>query len=203
MCLPVRNVEGRFMSRNSVVLLALVVVVGCGPTPKEKYDEAVRDLERAQARLDNLLPAYQQATKAAADAVCKEIAGTTPEESANAALAGLGDVLNQAAVPPVADGKAPVDGEKPKGKKGDELDQTIDNLIAAQKDVQEKQAALTAPMAKANEVMAKIKTPGTPEAMKYEEKLKSMREAQAYERQQKRVESAQQLVDELNEEAEK
>lgn len=191
------------MSRNSVALCVLVVfVAGCSPSPKEKYDEAVRGLERAQSRLDNLLPSYLQAQKTAADAVCKEIAGTTPEESANAALAGLGDVLNQAAVPPTADAKPAADGEKPKGKKGDELDQTIDNLITAQKDVQEKQAALTAPMAKANEVMAKIKTPGTAEAKKYEEKLKSMKEAQAYERQQKRVEDAQQLVDELKEETE-
>lgn len=192
------------MSRNSSVLISIALVVtGCGQTPKEKYDEAVRDLERAQSRLDNLLPSYLQAQKSAADAVCKEIAGTTPVESANAALVGLGDVLNQAAVPPTADAKPAADGEKPKGKKGDELDQTIDNLITAQKDVQEKQAALTAPMAKANEVMAKIKTPGTPEAKKYEEKLNSMKEAQAYERQQKRVESAQELVDELKEETEK
>lgn len=191
------------MWRNSCVLLALLVsTAGCGPTPKEKYFEAQRDLERAQSRLDNLLPSYLQAQKTAADAVCKEIAGTTPEESANAALAGLGDVLNQAAVPPAADAKPAAESEKPKGEKGDELDQTIDNLIAAQKDVQEKQAALTAPMAKANEVMAKIKTAGTPEAKKYEEKLKSMKEVQAYERQQKRVESAQQLVDESEVESE-
>ena len=44
--------------------------------------------------------------------------------------------------------------------------------------------------------MAKIKTPGTPEAKLLEEKMKSMSEVQAYERQQKRVEKAQQEVDE-------
>ena len=122
--------------------------------------------------------------------MCKEIAGTTPEESASAALAGLGDVLNPTVAPPAADGK-----EATNGKKGSDIDKTIDNLIAAQKDVQEKQAALTAPVAKANEVMAKIKTPGTPEAKRVEEKLAAMREVQAYERQQKRVERAQQEVD--------
>jgi hypothetical protein len=69
-------------------------------------------------------------------------------------------------------------------------------LIAAQKDAQEKQAALTAPVAKAHEVMAKIKTPGTPENKRYEEKLASMQEVKSYERQQQRVEKAQQAVDE-------
>ncbi|HEX3600742.1 MAG TPA: hypothetical protein VHU84_11405, partial [Lacipirellulaceae bacterium] len=58
------------------------------------------------------------------------------------------------------------------------------------------QATLGAPVAKANEVMTKIKTPGTPEAKKYEEKLATMPEVQAYERQQKRVERAQKDVDE-------
>src|SRR4029079_3034607 len=82
------------------------------------------------------------------------------------------------------------------GRKGDELDKTIDNLIAAQKDVTEKQTALTARVAKANEVINKIKTPGTPEAKKFEEKLAAMPEVQAYQRQQKRLERAQQEVEE-------
>ena len=82
------------------------------------------------------------------------------------------------------------------GRKGDELDKTIDNLIAAQKDATEKQAALTAPVAKANEVMTKIKTPGTPEAKKFEEKLAAMEEVEAYKRQQKRLERAQQELEE-------
>jgi hypothetical protein len=76
------------------------------------------------------------------------------------------------------------------------LDKTIDSLIAGQKELQEKQAAITAPVAKAQEVMNKIKTPGTPEAKRFEEKLATMPEAQAYDRQQKRVERAQQDVDE-------
>ena len=121
--------------RISMLVLSLIAIAGCaGPTAKEQYDEAVRDLERAEARLDNLRPAYDAARQTAANAVCKEIAGTTPEESATVALQGLGDVLNTTAAPPADEGK------KGEGKKGDELDKTIDNLIAAQKDVQEKQA---------------------------------------------------------------
>jgi hypothetical protein len=143
------------------------------------------------------------ARQTAANAVCKEIAGTTPEESASAALAGLGDALNQTAAAPPDDSKKGDDAKKPAGRKGDELDKTIDNLIAGEKNFQEKQATLTAPVAKANEVMTKIKTPGTPEAKKYEEKLKAMPEVQAYERQQKRVERAQKDVDEAEAEMSK
>ncbi len=155
------------------------------------------------ARLDNLRPAYDVARQTAVNAVCREIAGTTPEESANAALAGLGDVLNQPVTAPAEDGEKPADGKKADGKKKDELDKTIDNLIAAQKDAQEKQSSLTAPLVKVNEVMAKIKTPGTPEAKRVEEKLAAMPEVQSYERQQKRVERAQQAVDDAKGDVEK
>jgi hypothetical protein len=156
-----------------------------------------RRVDRAQAQLDKLRPAYDTAVQTAQNAVCREIAGTTPEESASAALQGLGNVLNQtAAAPPEENKKGDVAKKPAGGKKGDDLDKTIDNLIAAQKDVTEKQAALTAPVAKANEVMTKIKTPGTPEAKRYEEKLAAMHEVQAYERQQKRLERAQQEMEE-------
>jgi hypothetical protein len=182
------------LQRLSILLLLLTAVSGCGPSAKEKYDAAVRELERAQARLDALRPAYDTARQTAANAVCREIAGTTPEESASAALQGLGDVLNQTgAAPPIADKKGDV---KSSGRKGSDLDKTIDSLIAAEKGASEKQAALTAPVAKANEVMNKIKTPGTPEAKKFEEKLAAMPEVKTYERQQKRVEQAQHEVDE-------
>jgi hypothetical protein len=184
------------MRRCLSMFAVLLLVLGCaGPSAKEKYDEAVRDLERAQSRLDNLRPAYDVARQTAANAVCKEIAGTTPEESASAALTGLGDALNQTAAAPVEDGKKTEETKKAAGKKGDELDKTIDNLIAGEKNFQEKQASLAGPVAKANEVMAKIKTPGTPEAKRYAEKLASLPEVQAYERQQKRVERAQKDVD--------
>lgn len=178
-----------------VLVVSLIFLSGCGPSAQEKYDESVRELDRAQAQLDKLRPAYDTARQTAANATCREIAGTTPEESASAALAGLGDVLNQA-----PDGLAPssTDDTKKaaKTKKGDELDKTIDNLIAAEKNVQQKQTALTAGVAKASDVMNKIKTPGTPEAKRFAEKLAAMPEVQAYERQQKRVERAQKDVDE-------
>ena len=189
------------LRRLATLLVIMTVVSGCGPSAKEKYNAAVQELDQAQAKLDNLRPAYDTARQTAANAVCREIAGTTPEESASAALAGLGDVLNQPAPSPTDESKKDA-GAKPvaKGRKGDELDQTIDNLLAAQKDATEKQATLTAPMAKANEVMNKIKTPGTPEAKRFEEKLAAMPEVKTYERQQKRLERAQQEVDEAEKE---
>ncbi|HEX4416116.1 MAG TPA: hypothetical protein VH107_20965 [Lacipirellulaceae bacterium] len=182
----------------SLVLAFLLIIAGCaGESAKEKYDEAVKDLERAQTRLDHLRPAYDAARVTAMNAVCKEIAGTTPEESASAALAGLGKALEDPSLTAPVDAKAGDDAKKAAGKKKDELDNTIDNLIGNEKKFQEKQAAITAPVAKANEVMTKIKTPGTPEAKQLEEKLATMPEAQAYERQQNRVEKAQQEVDDL------
>ena len=191
------------LKRVILLILWAATIGGCGPSAQEKYDEAVRGLEQAQTQLDKLRPAYDTARQTAANAVCKEIAGATPEESASAALAGLGDVLNQpaggqaAATAAAVDGKKAADDKKvPTGRKGDELDKTIDNLIAGQKDLQEKQAALTAPVAKAQAVMNQIKTPGTPEAKRFEEKLATMPEAKAYDRQQKRVERAQKEVDE-------
>lgn len=193
------------MVRSGFVLLFAALVVGCsaGPSAKEKYDEAVHDLERSQSRLDNLRPAYDAARQKAANAVCKEIAGATVEESATDALAGLSGVLNQTTAPP-SDAAATTDAaKKPSGKKTDELDKTIDNLIAAEKNAQQKQAEVTAPLLKAKEVMAKINTPGTPEAKQMEEKLAKMPEAQAYERQKNRVEKAQKDVDEAEAEMNK
>jgi hypothetical protein len=112
----------------------------------------------------------------------------------------VGDVLNQLTVaPPDAAKKADCVKPAPTGKKGDELDKLVDNAVAAQKDLAEKQAALTAPIAKLNEVqkvMNNIKTPGTPEAKKFDEKLAAMPEAKAYQRQQHRLEIAQKEVEE-------
>jgi hypothetical protein len=180
-----------------LLLMLLTVVGGCGPSAKEKYDAAVQEVDRAQAQLDKSRPAYDAAVQTAQNAVCREIAGTTPEESASAALQGLGNVLNQTTAAPPQETKAGDTAKKvASGRNGDELDKTIDNLIAAQKDATEKQAALTAPVAKANEVMAKIKTPGTPEAKRYEEKLAGMDEVKTYKRQQKRLEIAQTALEE-------
>jgi hypothetical protein len=186
------------MSRsNAILVVFLTLFVGCGPSPKEKYDAAVQEVDRQQAQLDKLRPAYDAAVVTATNAVCREITGTSPEESESAALQGVGDMLNQIAAPP-AEGKK-VEGAKKAsaGRKGDELDKIIENASAAQKDLQEKQAALTAPVAKVGEVkkvMNNIKTPGTPEAKRFQEKLAEFQEVQTYQRQQKRLERAQQEV---------
>jgi hypothetical protein len=182
---------------------------GCGgPSAKEKYDAAVRELDRAQERLDRLRPAYDAARLTAANALCREIAGATPEEASgaatDAALKGLGDVLNQTTVTPPVEGKQSDAGKKvAAGRKGDELDKLVENAAATEKKLAEQQAnlaALAAPAAKAKEVMNKMNTPGTPEAKRLEEKLASYEEVKAYERQKKRVEQAQQDVDDAEKE---
>jgi hypothetical protein len=187
--------------RLSIFFVLLTLVGGCGPSAKEKYDAAVREVDRAQEQLDKLRPAYDLARQTAAIAVCKEIAGVTPAESESAAIQGIGDALNQLATPPTDNAKQGDSAKKvAAGRKGDELDKAIENLAATQKELADKQAniaALAAPAAKAKEVMSKINTPGTPEAKKFEEKLAAMPEAKAYERQQKRLERAQHEVEEL------
>jgi hypothetical protein len=179
-----------------LLLVLLIVVAGCGPSAKEKYEAALQEVDRAQAQLDKSRPAYDAAVQTAQNAVCREITGTSPEESESAALQGVGDVLNQIAAPPPDEGKKAAGAKNaPTGRKGDELDKIVDNAAAAQKELREKQAALTAPVAKVNEVkkvMNNIKTSGTPEAKKFEEKLAAMPEVKTYERQQKRLERAQQ-----------
>jgi hypothetical protein len=193
------------MLRRLWILFALLSVVsGCGPSAKEKYDAAVRELDRAQERLDRLRPAYDAARLAAANALCREIAGTTPAESESAAIQGIGDALNQLATPTTQEAKPGEPAKKvPAGRKGDELDKLIESAAATQKELAEKQAsvaALAGPAAKAKEVMNKINTPGTPEAKRLEEKLASYEEVNAYERQKKRVEQAQQDVEDAEKE---
>ena len=178
-----------------LAILSLLAMVGCsvGPTPQEDYDTALRILNRQQERLDALRPAYDAAQQKAALQVCKEIAGVTPEESATAALQQLQGVLGQSAEAPAAADEAakkPVDPQN-----ATDIDATIDNLIAAEKNFSEQQASLAAPMAKANEVMVKIKTPGTPEAKRYEEVLAEMSQVKAYKRQEERLAKAQKEAD--------
>ena len=178
----------------SFLLFVLVAIAGCGPSAQEKYDAAVKDLERAQARLDNLRPAYDAAREKAARIVCKEIAGVTPDESAMAALTQLEGAADQAVASQSADSQ-PAANPSP-GKKGtSDADEAIDQLLAAHKTMQEQQAAVTGPIAKAYDTMNKIKTPGTPEAKRLEEVLAKMPEVAAYQRQEKRVERAKQAVD--------
>jgi hypothetical protein len=185
--------------RLSILLLLLTVVGGCGPTPKEKYDAAVQEVDRQQAQLDKLRPGYDTAVATATNAVCREITGTSPEESESAAAQQVSDALTQLTAAP--DESKKVDGAKaaPTGRKGDELDKIIENAAAAQKDLQAKQAALTAPVAKVGEVkkvINNIKTEGTPENKRFKEKLAEFQEVKTYERQQKRLERAQQEVEE-------
>src|SRR3954471_17982386 len=93
------------LRRSSILLLLLTVIGGCGPSAKEKYDAAVQEVDRAQAQLDKLRPAYDAAVQTAQNAVCREIAGTTPEESASAARQVLGNVLNKRGAKPPEESK--------------------------------------------------------------------------------------------------
>jgi hypothetical protein len=182
------------LRRVSLLLFALVTIAGCGPSAQEKYDAAVKDLERAQSRLDNLRPAYDAAREKAALTVCKEIAGITPDESAIAALTQLERAANTA-VASQADDDQPAAISNTGKKRTNDADEAIDKLLDAHKSMQESQAAVTGTVAKAYDTMNKIKTPGTPEAKRFEEVLAKMPEVEAYQRQEKRVERANQAVD--------
>jgi hypothetical protein len=182
------------LRRQTLLWLVLVAIAGCGPSAQENYTAAVKDLERAESRLDNLRPAYDAAREKATLAVCKEIAGVTPEELAMAALTQLGGAADQAVAGQAADGEPMVNTST--GKKGaGDADEAIDQLLAAHETMQEQQAAMTGPIAKAYETVNKIKTPGTPEAKRLEEVLAKMPEVEAYQRQEKRVARAKQAVE--------
>jgi len=169
--------------------IVVVVLVGCGRSAQEEYDTALSVLNRQQERLDALRPAYDAARQTATLTVCKEVAGFTPDESATAALEQLGGIMSGS-----ADGAA-VENTAANTKDVGDIDQTIDNLLAAQENLADQQAALSGPIQKVNEVMAKIKTPGTPEAKRFEEVLAQMPEAQAYTRQEERLKRAQEAAD--------
>ena len=169
--------------------VVVVVLVGCGPSAQDEYDAALSVLNRQQERLDALRPAYDAARQTATLTVCKEIAGFTPDESATAALEQLGGIMSGAG------DEAAAENATAETKDVGDIDQTIDNLLAAQENLADQQAALSGPIQKVNEVMSKIKTPGTPEAKRFEEVLAQMPEAQAYARQEDRVKRAQEAVD--------
>jgi hypothetical protein len=183
------------MLRHSSLLLLLTMVVaavGCGQSAQEKYDEAVDNLNRAQRRLDNLRPAYDAARQTAILTVCKQITGTTPEESQLGMLKGLtgaADDISKEQATEAADPSAPK--KKPVG----DADAAIDSLMAAEKKMGEKSAAASASVLKTSDVMNKIKTPGTPENKKLEDELATMPEVTAYKRQEKRVEEAKEDVE--------
>ena len=148
------------LRRHSFLLFVLVAIAGCGPSAQETYDAAVKDFERAQARLDNLRPAYDAVQEKAALVVCKEIAGVTPDESAMAALTQLEGVVDPAVVSQAADNQPTPNANAGKNRTSG-ADEAIDQLLAAHKTMQEQQTAMTGPIAKAYDTMNKIKTPGT------------------------------------------
>jgi hypothetical protein len=164
--------------RQFAVAVLFILVSGCGPLAQDAYDEALRQVNREQERLDSLRPAYDAARQTAMQTVYKEITGSTPEESAAGTLSQLQGIAASAGVP--------AEGEKT----GDDLDRAIEQLSRMQEAIEQTQGALTGNFAGSNEVMTKIKTPGTPEFKRFEEVLAAMPEAQAYERQRKRLESA-------------
>jgi chromosome segregation ATPase len=184
-----------------VYILILAALTGCmpAPTPQENYDAAMKNLERVEARLDNLRPAYDAARKQAALQVCEEIAGTTPEASAEGAIANLEALLTDGAAATTTDKstdeKTDGDAAKTTPPIGD-ADAALDQLLDAHKQMQEQAAALTAPITKARETMKLINTPGTPEAKRVDELVAKMPEAKAYLRQEKRVARAQKAADE-------
>jgi hypothetical protein len=168
-------------------LLIFVAAAGCGQSAQEKYDEAVDNLTRVQARLDHLRPAYDAAKQTATLAVCKEITGTTPEESQLGMLKELTGTADEIAKDPAtAAATDPAQKKKPVG----DADAAIDQLMAAEKKMGEKSAAASAGVLKINDVMNKIKTPGTAENKRFEEVFSAMPEVEAYRRQEKRVDDA-------------
>jgi hypothetical protein len=180
------------LKRFYLVPALFVVLAGCGQSPQEKYDEAVDNLTRVQRRLDNLRPAYDAARQTAIMTVCKQITGSTPEESQLGMLKELTGVADEGAKEPAADTTAEAGQKK---KPIGDADAAIDQLMSAEKKMGEKSAAASASVLKVNEVMNKIKTPGTPENKKLEDELATMPEVQAYLRQQKRVEDAKEDVE--------
>jgi hypothetical protein len=178
-------------------VLILTSLPGCvpAPTPQENYETALKNLERSEARLDNLRPAYDAARDRAAQAVCQEIAGATPETSAEGAIKQLEGLLSGNVGTNEAVGDAAGDADKKQPPIGD-ADAALDQLLGAHKQMQEQAAALTEPITKARETMKLINTPGTAEAKLVEERIATLPEVKAYLRQEKRVERMQQAVDE-------
>jgi hypothetical protein len=166
----------------AAVLIALMIT-GCGPTPQEAYDEAVRQVSLQQERLDSLRPAYDAARQKALLAVTQELAGATPDQNALNALAQI-------------EGIAATTGNTDllAGTKQDQLDAAVNHLTTMQAAIEAQQNALLGGAAKVTEVMKQIETPGTPENKRFEVVLDEMPEAQAYRRQENRLEQAAKAV---------
>ena len=182
------------MLRQSVLLaFALIIVVGCAPSPEQEFDRAIRALERAQTQLDRLRPAYDAAREKAMLEVCKELTGTTPEESAMAALSQLEGLADQALTGLPTDGQPTEDAEATDKPVGD-ADAALDQLLAAHQSIREQQQAMANPIAKTRETIVKIQMPDTPEAKRFEEVFNEMPAVKAYRRQEERLERAQQKL---------
>lgn len=186
-------------------LLSLTTLTACAPAtdPQADYDNALKNLERLEARFDNLRPAYDQARQRAAQTVCEEIAGATPEASAENAIANLNNLLTGSATvdadatleSPAAQAPAVRPVPAPNSRPLGDADAALDQLLESQKQMQQQAAALTAPLAKARETMKLINTPGTPEAARVEALIADLPEVKAYRRAESRVERAQAAVD--------
>lgn len=161
-----------------VPLMLLFFAAGCMDMAQEEYDQALRQVSLEQERLDSLRPAYDAARQTAMQTVYQEITGMTQEESAAAALGQIENIAASAGVPPTGEAK------------GDDLDRAIDQLSKMQEAIEKSQSALTGRIVGSNEVMTKIRTPGTPEFRRFEVVLAAMPEVQAYERQKQRLEQA-------------
>jgi hypothetical protein len=180
------------LNRFCFLSATLILLAGCGQSAQEKYDEAVDNMTRMQRRLDNLRPAYDAAKQTATLQVCKEITGATPEESQLGMLKELTGAADEISTEQAADAKAePGVKKKPVG----DADAAIDTLMAAEKKMGEKSAAASASVLKVNDVMNKVKTPGTPENKRFEEVFNAMPEVAAYNRQAERVNDAKEDVE--------
>jgi hypothetical protein len=173
-----------------LLLHSLTTLAACAPAPNPQadYEAALKNLERLEARLDNLRPAYDAARQRAAQTVCEEIAGTTPEASAEGAIANLENLLT-GATPPTADANS--EKAAPVG----DADAALDQLLESHKQLADQATKLTAPIAKARETMKLINTPGTPEAARVEALIADLPEVKAYHRAEKRVARAQATAD--------
>lgn len=161
----------------AVVTLATLaaVLVGCGPTPQERYETTLAILREERAELELLRPAYEDARGAATEAVCKELTGHTPDEAAAYALGQVNAAM--------ASGLADSDS----GESTAEYAERMRRLNATLK---EQKDTWTAPLDQVTQVVANMDKPGTREAKRFDEVLATMPDAQIYDRQAARVDRA-------------
>jgi hypothetical protein len=167
-------------------ILSICAFAGCpaAPSAREEFEAAKKAYEHEQAQLDALLPGYTAAKQTAMTKVVRELAGATSEEQMTTALGQLDSMS-----------KALAENQEGATLRPDDFD-ALEKMAAKQGEALQQIGALTGSAGKAAEVTKNIQMPGTPEAKRYEEALAAMPEAQAYERQQKRLEQAKKAMDE-------